>query len=57
MKAKKKPLEELAAADLGVDTRPRLTVVRVSEPAGRRAGVKVGSVTELVGKLKEAGAL
>jgi electron transfer flavoprotein beta subunit len=57
MKAKKKPLEELAAADLGIDTKPRLTVVKVSEPAGRRAGVKVANVADLVGKLKEAGAL
>jgi electron transfer flavoprotein beta subunit len=57
MKAKKKPVEELAAADLGIDTAPRLTVVKVSEPAGRRAGAKVASVAELVGKLKEAGAI
>jgi electron transfer flavoprotein beta subunit len=57
MKAKKKPLEELTTADLGIDTKPRLTVVKVTEPAGRRAGMKVASVAELVGKLKEAGAL
>jgi electron transfer flavoprotein beta subunit len=57
MKAKKKPLEEITAADLGVDLAPRLTVVKVSEPPGRRAGVRVANVAELVGKLKEAGAL
>ena len=55
MKAKKKPLEETTAADLGVDVTPRLTVVKTAEPAGRKAGVKVGSVDELVAKLKEAG--
>ena len=57
MKAKKKPIDELSAADLGVDTKPRLTVVRVSEPPPRRAGVKVTSVAELVTKLKEVGAI
>jgi electron transfer flavoprotein beta subunit len=57
MKAKKKPLEELVAADLGVDTKPRLTVVKVSEPAGRRAGARVASVAELVGKLRETGTI
>jgi electron transfer flavoprotein beta subunit len=58
MKAKKKPLEETTAADLGVDTSPRLTVVKVGEPPARRAGVKVASVAELVDKLKnEAGVL
>ncbi len=55
MKAKKKPLEEKTAADLGVDVAPRLTVVKTAEPAGRAAGIKVGSVDELVAKLKEAG--
>ncbi|HEX9570458.1 MAG TPA: electron transfer flavoprotein subunit beta/FixA family protein, partial [Rhodospirillales bacterium] len=58
MKAKKKPLDETTAADLGVDTAPRLTVVKVSEPPARRAGVKVASVAELVDKLRnEAGVL
>ncbi|MCR4283115.1 MAG: electron transfer flavoprotein subunit beta/FixA family protein [Bauldia sp.] len=58
MKAKKKPIEEMSAADLGVDVRPRLTVVKVSEPPARRAGVRVASVAELVDKLKnEAGVL
>jgi electron transfer flavoprotein beta subunit len=58
MKAKKKPLDETTAADLGIDSSPRLTVVKVSEPPARRAGVKVTSVAELVDKLKnEAGVL
>ena len=55
MKAKKKPLEERTAGDYGVDVTPRLTVVSVREPEGRKAGIKVGSVDELVAKLKEAG--
>ena len=58
MKAKKKPVEDITAADLGVDVAPRLTVVKVSEPPPRRAGVRVASVAELVDKLKnEAGVL
>ena len=58
MKAKKKPLEEKTAADYGVDVTPRLKVVKTTEPASRKAGVKVGSVDELVEKLKtEAGVL
>ena len=55
MKAKKKPLEEKTPADYGVDVTPRLTVVNTREPEGRKAGIKVGSVDELVSKLKEAG--
>ncbi len=55
MKAKKKPLEEKTAADYGVDVSPRLEVVRTSEPEARKAGEIVGSVDELVAKLKEAG--
>ncbi|MEO1909289.1 MAG: electron transfer flavoprotein subunit beta/FixA family protein [Paracoccus sp. (in: a-proteobacteria)] len=55
MKAKKKPLDEKTAADYGVDVTPRLTVVSTREPEGRKAGIKVGSVDELVSKLKEAG--
>lgn len=55
MKAKKKPLDEKTAADYGVDITPRLTVVSTREPEGRKAGIKVGSVDELVSKLKEAG--
>jgi len=52
MKAKKKPLDEKSPADYGVDTAPRLKVVNTEEPEDRQAGVKVGSVTELVDKLK-----
>jgi electron transfer flavoprotein beta subunit len=56
MKAKKKPLDEKAPSDFGVDVTPRLTVLKTEEPQGRKAGVKVGSVAELVDKLKnEAG--
>ena len=55
MKAKKKPLEEKTAADYGVDLSPRLKVLATEEPAGRAAGITVGSVEELVGKLKEQG--
>jgi len=58
MKAKKKPLEELSLDTLGVAVRPRLTVLKTVEPPQRQAGVKVGSVDELVSKLKnEAGVL
>jgi len=58
MKAKKKPIDEKAPGDYGVDTKPRLEVVKTAEPAGRKAGVKVGSVAELVSKLKdEAGVI
>ena len=52
MKAKKKPLDSLTAGDLGVDIAPRLTIVKVEEPAARAAGIKVGDVQELVSKLK-----
>ncbi len=52
MKAKKKPIDEKTAADYGVDVSPRLTVLKTTEPATRKAGVKVASVAELVGKLK-----
>ena len=58
MKAKKKPIDEKTAADLGVDTTPRLKVLKTSEPAKREAGVKVASIAELVSKLKnEAGVI
>lgn len=57
MKAKKKPLAEKTAADYGVDVTPRLEVVSTTEPAARAAGIMVGSVDELVEKLKEAGAV
>lgn len=52
MKAKKKPLETIQAADLGVDMARRLTTVSVAEPPVRKAGIKVGSVAELVEKLR-----
>ncbi|WP_095587381.1 electron transfer flavoprotein subunit beta/FixA family protein [Actibacterium ureilyticum] len=57
MKAKKKPLDEKTAADYGVDVAPRLEIVSTAEPAARSAGIMVGSVDELVAKLKEAGAV
>ena len=57
MKAKKKPMDEKTAADYGVDVTPRLSIVKTSEPEERAAGIKVGSVDELVEKLKEAGAV
>jgi electron transfer flavoprotein beta subunit len=52
MKAKKKPLDNLKPADLGVDVTPRLTTLKVAEPAKRQAGIKVADVAELVAKLK-----
>jgi electron transfer flavoprotein beta subunit len=58
MKAKKKPIADTTADAYGVDVKPRLEVVKTSEPPGRKGGVKVSSVAELVGKLKnEAGVL
>ena len=52
MKAKKKPIDELSAADLGVDAAPRVQQIKVEEPPKRKAGIKVSSVAELVQKLK-----
>jgi len=52
MKAKKKPIDVVDPAALGVDPAPRLTTLKVVEPGKRQAGVKVGSVAELVAKLK-----
>ena len=58
MKAKKKPLDKKAPADFGVDVAPRLKVLKTEEPGGRKAGIKVKSVAELVDKLNnEAGVL
>ena len=58
MKAKKKPLDTKTAADYGVDTTPRLKVLKTVEPPARKAGVIVASAAELVEKLKtEAGVL
>ena len=52
MKAKKKPIEQINASDLGVDTNSRIEVIKVEEPPKRKAGIKVANVAELVSKLK-----
>jgi len=52
MKAKKKPIEQMNALDLGVDTTPRVQQIKVEEPPKRKSGIKVASVAELVNKLK-----
>src|ERR1700751_5446859 len=52
MKAKKKPIDDKTPADYGVDVAPRLEILKVAEPPKRKAGVKVGSVEELVAKLR-----
>ena len=52
MKAKKKQLDKLSPADLGVDPAPRLKTLKVNEPEGRKAGVRVPDVAALVSKLK-----
>jgi|TARA_B100000315_G_scaffold254885_1_gene296912 electron transfer flavoprotein beta subunit len=52
MKAKKKPLEQINASDLGVDIKPRIEQIKVEEPPKRKSGIKVSSVAELVQKLK-----
>ncbi len=58
MKAKKKPLDKKTPSDFGTDASPRLKVLKTEEPGGRKAGVKVANVAELVEKLKtEAGVL
>ena len=57
MKAKKKPIDEKTTADYGVDVKPHLQIVKVTEPAQRQAGIKVESVEQLVSKLKEAGVI
>jgi electron transfer flavoprotein beta subunit len=57
MKAKKKPIDEKTPADYGVDTTPRLKVLKVTEPPKRSGGIKVKSVSELLDKLTEAGAI
>ena len=58
MKAKKKPIADKTAADYGVDLAPHLEILKTSEPPGRKGGVKVKDVAELVGKLRnEAGIL
>ncbi len=57
MKAKQKPIDEKTPEDLGVDISPRLKSLKVEEPAKREAGIKVESVEELVGKLKQEGVI
>lgn len=58
MKAKKKPIERKPLSELGIDVKSRLAVLKTEEPSGRKAGIKVASVAELVQKLKtEAGVL
>ncbi len=58
MKAKARPLATKTPADYGVDVSPRLSVIKTVEPAGRKAGVQVASVAELIQKLKdEAGVI
>jgi electron transfer flavoprotein beta subunit len=52
MKAKKKPLDTVQPADLGVDVSPRLSTLKVVEPAARGAGIKVADVAQLIDKLK-----
>ncbi|NQV44214.1 MAG: electron transfer flavoprotein subunit beta/FixA family protein [Rhodospirillales bacterium] len=52
MKAKKKPMDTVTPADLGVDVTPRITIVKVTEPPARDAGVKVADVAQLVDKLR-----
>ena len=53
MKAKKKPIDQKKPEDYGVDVAPRVKVLKTTEPGGRKAGVKVKSVAELVSKLRE----
>jgi electron transfer flavoprotein beta subunit len=58
MKAKKKPIQETTPQALGVDTRPRLKVIKTVEPPKRQAGIKVNSIADLIGKLRnEVGVL
>jgi electron transfer flavoprotein beta subunit len=58
MKAKKKPIDEKTPEAYGVEIKPRLEIINTVEPPRRKAGVKVSSVAELIGKLKnEAGVL
>ncbi len=57
MKAKKKPIDIKSPADYGVDTKARLTVLKVVEPPKRSGGIKVENAEILVGKLKEAGVI
>ena len=56
-KAKKKPLDQMTPADLGVDINPSLTVLSVEDPPTREAGSKVENVDQLIAKLKESGVI
>ena len=57
MKAKRKPLEVIKAEDLGINIKDRLETVSLQEPSVRKAGVKVGSLDELIDKMKELKAI
>ena len=57
MKARKKPIAEKSISDFGVDPTPRLKVLEVTSPEKRRSGMRVASVNELVGKLRERGVI
>jgi electron transfer flavoprotein beta subunit len=57
MKAKRKPIDAKTPDDFSCDMTPRITITRVEEPPKRQAGVKVESVAELVGKLREKGVI
>lgn len=57
MKAKKKPLEKITPQDLGVDIKPRLETLQVTDPPARQGGVQVENVDDMISKLKELGAL
>ena len=57
MKAKSKPLAQKTPADYGIDTTPRLKILKVTEPPKRQAGVKVASVDELIDKLRATGVI
>jgi len=52
MMARKKPIETINASEFGIDLKPRLNLLKVSEPPARKAGIKVGSVEELINKLR-----
>ena len=52
MKAKKKPMEQFNAKDMGIDLTNRIEQLKVEEPPKRKAGIKVANVAELVSKLK-----
>ncbi len=57
MKAKKKPLDIKKPGDFGVDVKPRLKVLKTTEPPGRKSGIKVADPADLVAKLKDAGVI